>query len=110
MACPRFSPVAGIKCVDRGLSLNEIRHNYSFSPVAGIKCVDRQRPQTIPRRWRKVSVPLPGLSVLIAYGDRRKYLGIEVSVPLPGLSVLIAMWEPIEFTNSNGQFQSRCRD
>ena len=36
-----FSPVAGIKCVDR-VPAQSLRSPASgFSPVAGIKCVDR---------------------------------------------------------------------
>ena len=39
---PGFSPVAGIKCVDRCVIRITAKLTYScFSPVAGIKCVDR---------------------------------------------------------------------
>ena len=36
-----FSPVAGIKCVDRNASHIGLIASSRFSPVAGIKCVDR---------------------------------------------------------------------
>ena len=37
-----FSPVAGIKCVDRlQLAVYRVSTVLGFSPVAGIKCVDR---------------------------------------------------------------------
>ena len=43
----RFSPVAGIKCVDRPDLCGAIADAKfsSFSPVAGIKCVDRPLPK-----------------------------------------------------------------
>ncbi|GAP94335.1 hypothetical protein NIES2104_08460 [Leptolyngbya sp. NIES-2104] len=40
--------------------------------------------------WQRVSVPLPGLSVLIVYQFGILVFCFRVSVPLPGLSVLIA--------------------
>ena len=68
----------------------EVLLEESFSPVAGIKCVDRFIPESFRIVSKGVSVPLPGLSVLIA--SLQHYIDTEclVSVPLPGLSVLIA--------------------
>ena len=37
-----FSPVAGIKCVDRPTNRTIAPDFVCFSPVAGIKCVDRK--------------------------------------------------------------------
>ncbi|GAP94332.1 hypothetical protein NIES2104_08430 [Leptolyngbya sp. NIES-2104] len=86
-------------------------------------------------RWQKVSVPLPGLSVLIVMRSLPESAMYRVSVPLPGLSVLIGFlvaiieaivrsFSPVagikcvdrvespDRTKTPGliSFQSRCRD
>ena len=62
----RFSPVAGIRGFDRSSRTIINLFSAGFSPVAGIRGFDRVTLASTGILAFEVSVPLPGLEVLIA--------------------------------------------
>ncbi len=82
-----FSPLAGIKSVERSPVIHWYERDRGFSPLAGIKSVERLNDE-LERVNRIVSVPLRGLSQwkVIPPTKHAITLLIQVSVPLRGLS------------------------